>query len=708
MTHRTARVLFIASLAALAFGLVGGPALQPSAAAPWADRARPQTRHTVFLAGGLDREQLVTLSATLAASEHPGILLIDAEKSTPYHKRFLKAYQPDALVPVGSFAQTDEAKAALAERFDAKLAPIVPWTEGPPLELWQQLFPKAERVVVCPAKPYRQLLQAACLAGVARAPLYVMHGKPGEPRELSRLLRTWDTKTVLVVGAADKRCLVPPGVEVVKLASEAAVSAEHLRRLSERGPIHSLVIANAADVKSGSGMSSLAPWIAAQRRAPLLLTNVKGENVTEIVNAATKKRDLRRVDNLILVADLTAIPMEQRPNPIADGKDPMIEMEPLTPTGEEAFTFATGRLFHQDPSVVALILARERLLARERHETPQPRKALVCSNAITSDDSIGLPLLETFSRNTAQEFKNRGYATTTLYGKEVKKDDLRKLLPDQDIFLWEGHHNTLIKEYQMHEWTEPLQPSLIFLQSCLALKDYKAQPILERGAMCVVGSSTRIYSASGGAFALSYFDALMYENQSAGGSLRQAKNFLLAYSLLKQKRLGKDAKMSVANLRSAWAFTLWGDPTLRLPPPPAPEDALPGVTHQVSGNTIHLYLPNQSHAKATTARYKAEMLPNGRLAGLISKRTDDKLQKLVPFVFAEVSLPNVTGNKVPKLTTKLPNNRWVFVWDSRRRCGYLLAAPRASDHEELRFHVATEPREMAKSATEQEDTGAGD
>jgi hypothetical protein len=399
--------------------------------------------------------------------------------------------------------------------------------------------------------------------------------------------------------------------------------------------------------------------------------------------------------------------MEQRPNPIPDGKDPMIEMEPLTPLGNEPFTFATGRLFNEDPSVVTLVLARERLLARERHEHPRPHRALVASNAMIESDAVGLPLLETFSRNTVQELKNNGYETTALFGTKVTKDELRRLLPHQDIFLWEGHHNTLIKEYRMHEWSEPLQPSLIFLQSCLALKDYKAQPIMERGALGVVGSSTRIYSASGGAFALSFFDAMMYDDQSTGGSLRQAKNFLLAYSLLKEKRLGKDAKLAIANLRSAWAFTLWGDPTLRLPAPPHPEDALPPVSHHVDGNTIHLYLPDQTHEKAITARYKAQMLPNGRLAGLMKKTPEDKLQKLVPFVFAEVSLPQVPGTKVPKLTTKLPSNRWVFCWDARRRCGYLLATPRAGDHEEIRFHVSTEPRELVETRAKPQKAGVG-
>src|SRR5262249_46029372 len=153
----------------------------------------------------------------------------------------------------------------------------------------------------------------------------------------------------------------------------------------------------------------------------------------------------------------------------------------------------------------------------------------------------GLPLLETFSRNTVREFRNAGYQTTVMIGKDVDGDRLRRLMTEQDVFLWEGHHNTLIREFAMPEWDEPMLPSLVFLQSCLALKDYKAHPLLGRGAVGVIGSSTRTYSASGGACSLAFFDALLYEGQSVGASLRQAKNFLITYALLKEKRLGKDA-----------------------------------------------------------------------------------------------------------------------------------------------------------------------
>src|SRR5207244_6354868 len=100
-------------------------------------------------------------------------------------------------------------------------------------------------------------------------------------------------------------------------------------------------------------------------------------------------------------------------------------------------------------------------------------------------------------------------------------------------------------------------------QSCLALSEEKALPVLRRGSVAVVGSSTRTYSGSGGAFSLAFLDAMLYEDQTVGGALRQAKNFLLTYQLLKEKRLGPQARLAGANQRAPWAFTLAGDPPLK-------------------------------------------------------------------------------------------------------------------------------------------------
>jgi hypothetical protein len=121
------------------------------------------------------------------------------------------------------------------------------------------------------------------------------------------------------------------------------------------------------------------------------------------------------------------------------------------------------------------------------------------------------------------------------------------------------------------------------------------------------------------------------------------------------------------------------------------------VRHRVSGNTIILTLPPAAHDRVVTSRFQAEMLPNGRLAGLVRRegKSDDG-QLLVPFVFAEVRLPHAPADHRPELHGRLPGNHWVFNWDPRRRCGYLLAVPRSRDKDELRFHVRWKPADSAK------------
>jgi Peptidase family C25 len=355
-------------------------------------------------------------------------------------------------------------------------------------------------------------------------------------------------------------------------------------------------------------------------------------------------------------------------------------MEPFTPAGREPFTLATGRLFHADPGVVALQLARARLLPGDG----TPRRALVASNPGGS-----LPLLETCSRTTAAEMANRGYEVTPLFGRAVDSNRLRSEFPRHDLVLWEGHHNTLVNEWHFPAWNEPLPPSFVFLQSCLALTEEKATPLLARGSVAVLGSSSRIYSATGGAFSGAYLDAVVYDHQPLGGALRQAKNFLAAYGELKEKRLD-NARLTGANLRSAWAFTLWGDPTLRLPAPPVPADAKPAVRCVVNGDVITVHVPEATmrspeQPSAGRARYEVPFRPNARLAGLVRPSDEGKL--LVPLVFAEVPLPHGPLGATPRLVTKLGDSQWVFLWDARRRVGSLLAMPKTTAEQVIKFRV---------------------
>ncbi len=680
MFRKAAWTLSFVALIGLPLGLALAPAhALPAAVEPlrWAGAERQRAERTVFVGGRLTDGQTIAFTTAVAASGHPGVVLFDSLASARWTKAFLKTLQPAQVVAVGSFP---EGVGDLDGRLDVKTARSFLCDGGPPTELQRALFPKAARVVVAAAEPRRLLLQAACLSGALQCPLFVSHGGSEEAAELKARLEEWGAREVHAVGSAVKLCRHLPRHKLIRLADEEAVLSAYLRAQVKKGPIQALVLANPADTDTGHGMSALAPWLTLQRRAALLLTNDEGSDAEAVIRAALRRPELLRADALIILADPQAIPMERRPNPIEGDKDPHIEMEPMTPRGDEPATFATGRLFHDDPNVVALMLARARLL---RPELGFRHKALIVSNP-----GGGLPLLEALSRSTADEFRNAGYDTTPFFGRGGNKQTVRRLLPDATVFLWEGHHSTLVRDYGIHRWPEPLRPSLVFLQSCLALSEPKAQPFLERGSVGVIGSSTRTYSGSGGAFALAFFDAFLYEDQSLGAALRHAKNFMLTFARLKEKRLGGQAKMNGANLRAAWAFSLWGDPTLKMPRAAPPDGALPLVRHRVSGNAIVVTLPDATHDKVVTASYQAEIRPNTRLAGLRIHEDGDRTHRLVPLLFAEVELPGAPAGKVPTLRTRLPSSRWVFCWDGRARRGYLLLTPRSTDRGELRFAVA--------------------
>src|SRR5262249_50265640 len=150
-----------------------------------------------------------------------------------------------------------------------------------------------------------------------------------------------------------------------------------------------------------------------------------------------------------------------------------------------------------------------------------------------------------------------------------------------------------------------------------------------------------------------------------------------------------------ANQRSSWAFTLWGDPTLKFPLPDQDKPDKAAVTHQIKRvahhpddedepkktHSITFELPEGAYEKVSNGKFQAQMRPNTRLAGLI-RTGDDVGKSLVPFLFAEVPMPSAPAGKQPVLKGKIPDDHWVFNWDARRKVGYLLILSRPKDQGE--------------------------
>ncbi len=623
-------------------------------------RCAPPATTAVIIAGGMSDAELVALSVAVASAQPDADFLLDSVRADITTKPLFDRSKPGKIIPVGTFPQ-DRDTLKLWGDVEALLQP----NENDSANFVKSLFPKATRIVVVPSEPHGQLLQAACLAGTLKVRLLVSNGE---------VLLDDSVTEVVAVGSAIEACRKLKNVKLTELKDAAAVAAAHRKELVRTGPIRNLVLANPADPKRES---SLAPWVAVKKRAALLLTSPDGKDAAAVVDAALQANDTFRADTLIVLADLESIPQVKRDNPAA-GKDEQIDIEPWIPEGNGLISLASARLFHTDRSIIPLVFARQRLFERN----PDPTKILIASNP-----GDGLPLLETFSRNTGRELDNAGCKVTGLYGKDsLTGKELRELVPQHDIFLWEGHYRTLIDNFEMLKWTEPLRPSIIFLQSCLALNPPEAGLLFDRGAIAVMGSPNRTYSGSGGAFSLGFFDALAYEGRSTGAAVRHSKNFLLMYAALKEKRLGENAKLGGANRRAAWTFTYWGDPTLKLPKPTPSKDALMPLKYESSKSLIALTLPEKRYPSTEVKPYKAEMWPGGRLAGIFTK-DDEDAKNLSPLAFAEVSIPDGPAGKVPHLSSKVPGRNYIFEWDARRTVGYLLLMPREKDVGAVEFKV---------------------
>jgi hypothetical protein len=623
-----------------------------------ADRTPPHSPPTVVISSGLTETEFLMLSCAATASDSDAVMLVDAPPLRGSLQSFLKAYQPVRLLWVG---QTTPATEAIRRTWSVQAISAI--DDGTTIA--EKLVARARKVVVAAPTPRPALLQAAALAGTLRVPLLTMSGQACEPG-LRRILDRWGTKEVILAGGPyDGMAL--SGITIEQLPDGDSISRRRLRELKDP---RTLIVTNPTDGR----MSFVAPQIAVSHNAVLLCTNERGSDAADRVEKAGTKPRCRHIDSVIFVGSPAAIPTIKRPNPEV-GKDREIEMEPLTPAANEPQSFAVGRLYHEEPATVLLMLARQRIL--ERSHAP---RALIVSNSGNS-----LALLETFSRNTAGELQNRGLETESRFGGEVNAAELRQLITRQELFIWEGHHMTMVQDYQIPSWDEPMAPSLVCLQSCLALNDSEAGILLKRGAVAVVGSSSRTYSGSGGAFTLALVDALLYEGQTLGGALRQAKNFLQAYALLKEKRLGDRAHQTGANIRSAWAFTLWGDPTLRFPVPACPPD-LDAIGHSAHGRTLTITLPALRHDRVISGSYEARMPPNARLAGLMSMDEEADRQNLVPLAFVEASFK--AASAPPTVTSRLPQKDWIFLWDGRRSAGYLLVRIGSRENPKLQFHFS--------------------
>ena len=528
---------------------------------------------------------------------------------------------------------------------------------------------EAAAVVLLDGRSSELALPACLLATARQVPAVWLDGPPDAA--LRDWLRRLAPSEIICAGFESPPLAEAdfPDVKFVSLETVPQILKWYEASLGEP-PVEHLVVLSARPPpdRALAHINWLAVSYAVQRRAAVAIlqevTNLEGQ--IERLAATTYPA----VKYMTLWGNGSMLPDVELDDPVAAAgletrlTEPKIAVPPLTGLARrEPCQFRVGRITGDSVSSVSLLVARN-LRRPELHAGKAPQ-ALILANA-----DYELPLLEAITRTTDQSFERAGWSTRALYGWRTSwyKRPLR--LWGADLVLYEGHTANLARSVQFDHEREPVYPGLYIFQGCKTLRQPEVIALLRNGAAGVIGTSTNTYSASGGALAKTYVDAMLLDGADAGTSLMIARNFMLALADLKDRR-GHEQSPKI--LRGGLTFALWGDPTWRPPPSPATVPDSERVHTTRRGNVIEMHVPEQFAAAVESGDYVAQIPVGAKLAGMYEWENEERTRRqLPPLFFVVVPLADYAGAAPPAVTSPVARNRWTSLWDPRNRWLYLL------------------------------------
>ena len=351
--------------------------------------------------------------------------------------------------------------------------------------------------------------------------------------------------------------------------------------------------------------------------------------------------------------------------------------EPFVPTQLGAVgSFGVGRIPLQSLADASVLFARG--LLRDRLADDRTMRVLMVSNS----GRRALPLCETISRVTAEEYKNCRVAVDEFYGKLADSPEVLAAAKTAGLIIYEGHlayqdlfdvpsahRDTAPDSYfeeeldnleeggsrppapttPLHRPRRPARPAVnqidgameglpvVILQSCDSLDERVLWRIDELGGVALVGSVTPIHSGSGSGLVKALSDAVLYRGATLGEALRDAQNYLFCLEDLKTRRGQKEQAKS---RRVALSFRLWGDPELRVLPAAHAAPQCPPLALRPSGpDELVIEVPRRRLPEARNDKYCARMFPGSQPAGMVKQPKREATRLVTPVYFFRVPLP---------------------------------------------------------------------
>jgi len=305
---------------------------------------------------------------------------------------------------------------------------------------WQ----KAASVVLASGYDPEAVILGSALACHSYSPLIVTTGRE-QPRALSRKLSSLGVCRVIYV--TSKTVTADSGISFPAQKTEFIGAEEAQKRLIEKlnaRNIQNIVLFRVPDDSTGGkSVSWLAPYLSFIHRAALLPCHSSDPLAAESKLESVIRKYSLRPRTITILGDYEAVGLVTK----TTGDEPNayeISTE-LCPglSQDQVAEMGVGRIplrqLWAASTLIAYGVARNHILGQE-----QPNVLMIAN---PTPDYGALPLCETISRATANEFKNLRIQTNEFYHVSCNNPLIRNLVGDSQLIIFEGH----ISDFSMFE-----------------------------------------------------------------------------------------------------------------------------------------------------------------------------------------------------------------------------------------------------------------
>jgi len=253
-----------------------------------------------------------------------------------------------------------------------------------------------------------------------------------------------------------------------------------------------------------------------------------------------------------------------------------------------------------------------------------------------------------------------------------------ELIPAQETLLYQTQQR-VTGEVGNIGMPEPIKKlsgcPFVILQSCHSLEEPRANWIIRKGGIGLLGSTTNIHSASGSAFVKAFCDSLLYRGSTAGEALRDARNYFMCLDRLREQRGHKElAKMK----RVAMSFRLWGDPEQRILPVMNGKPLIAVLSAELSGKRkLRIQTPLKKLKEAKTDKYVFRCFPSAEAGAIVTRLKGVPYRKIYPIYFFRLpTTDRFLDHEFTSIVRPADTDiRSIFIMDSLKRSFYILYYP---------------------------------